>query len=144
MIRREALNDVGLLDEDFFMYSEDVDYCKRSWERNWEIVYFPEVNAIHYGAVSSSHFPVRFNVEMLKANLQYWRKQHSRRAARAFWGISLLHQVRKICQGMVFYLTHSSQEERISMDIRASVACLVWLLGISSSQLPQPLARRPQ
>jgi len=48
MIRRETMDLIGVLDEDYFMYSEDVDYCYRAKEAGWEIVYYHEAAATHY------------------------------------------------------------------------------------------------
>ena len=134
MVRRKTLNEVGLLDEEFFMYSEDVDYCKRCSQKGWEIVYFPGAKAVHYGEASSSHSPTRFSLEMLKANLQYWRKHHSRPAQVVFLGICLFHQIRRVIQGTVLYLLKPSEKKNILVRTKASVAGALWLLGISSSQ----------
>jgi len=41
LVRRKAIDDVGLLDEQFFLYWEDADWCKRMWDKEWKIVYFP-------------------------------------------------------------------------------------------------------
>lgn len=46
--RKEAIDEVGLLDEQFFMYAEDLDWCKRFREKGWEVVYNPEVRLIHH------------------------------------------------------------------------------------------------
>ena len=48
MISRPALNLVGLLDEDFFLYGEDLDWCKRFRQANFEIIYYPEVIIVHH------------------------------------------------------------------------------------------------
>lgn len=48
MIRRETMDAIGLLDEDYFMYSEDVDYCYRAKAAGWEVVYYHEAIATHY------------------------------------------------------------------------------------------------
>ncbi len=48
LLRRGTLDDIGLLDESFFMYSEDVDLCYRAWQNNWQVVYYPESKIIHY------------------------------------------------------------------------------------------------
>lgn len=48
MIRRETMEAVGLLDEDYFMYSEDVDYCYRAKDAGWDIIYYHEAVATHY------------------------------------------------------------------------------------------------
>ncbi|MBI2624129.1 glycosyltransferase family 2 protein [Candidatus Parcubacteria bacterium] len=48
VVRREAIQQVGPMDESFFMYFEDVDWCRRFWEAGWEVHYVPEAKAIHY------------------------------------------------------------------------------------------------
>lgn len=47
-IRRKALKDVGLMDERFFMYFEDTDWCRRFWRCGWKVCYFSDVSIIHY------------------------------------------------------------------------------------------------
>ena len=48
MFRRETYNDVGLLDEDYFMYGEDLDYCYRIKKAGWKIYYVPHAEIIHF------------------------------------------------------------------------------------------------
>ncbi len=48
LIRREALEDVGLFDEDFFIYFEEVDLCLRLGRAGWEVCYFPGATVVHY------------------------------------------------------------------------------------------------
>ncbi len=48
MARREAVNKIGLLDERFFMYFEDVDWARRFWENGYKVVYFPNAKMYHY------------------------------------------------------------------------------------------------
>ena len=48
MVKMEAIKKVGLLDERFFMYFEDVDWCRRFWEASFSVVYFPKVHIYHY------------------------------------------------------------------------------------------------
>jgi GT2 family glycosyltransferase len=47
LVRREALDDVGLLDERFWMYGEDLDWCRRSWHAGWPILYWPGITVTH-------------------------------------------------------------------------------------------------
>ena len=53
LIRREALAQVGLLDEQFFMYAEDLDLCYRIKQRGWQVWYNPAVTVLHYKGQSS-------------------------------------------------------------------------------------------
>ena len=48
LTKRDVVNKVGLLDERFFMYFEDVDWCRRFWEASFSVVYFPKVHIYHY------------------------------------------------------------------------------------------------
>jgi GT2 family glycosyltransferase len=70
MIRRKALEQVGYLDEQFFMYAEDIDLCKRFWDAGWEVAFSPHAEAIHYRGASSANAPIRFSVEQEKSLLQ--------------------------------------------------------------------------
>ena len=53
LVRRKAFNHVGPLDEKFFMYWEDADWCRRMWQKGWKVVYFPRSSVMHYVGVSS-------------------------------------------------------------------------------------------
>jgi len=48
LARQKALNEIGHLDERFFMYYEDVDLCRRAWEKGWKVVYAPVARFAHY------------------------------------------------------------------------------------------------
>ena len=53
LARREVIDEVGMLDEDYFMYGEDIDWAYRIKEAGWKIMYVPEVSIIHYKGISS-------------------------------------------------------------------------------------------
>lgn len=48
LIRRRALDDIGHFDERFWMYFEDIDLCRRAWEKGWRVTYYPHVRLVHY------------------------------------------------------------------------------------------------
>lgn len=56
-IRRQVVEDVGLLDERFFMYAEDIDYCLRAKNRGWQVVYFPKAQIVHFKGSSGTRSP---------------------------------------------------------------------------------------
>jgi N-acetylglucosaminyl-diphospho-decaprenol L-rhamnosyltransferase len=53
LVRREALDQVGGLDEGFYMYAEEVDWCLRMRRAGWRVVYLPQTRIIHLGGGSS-------------------------------------------------------------------------------------------
>jgi GT2 family glycosyltransferase len=128
MTRREALDQVGLLDETFFMYGEDIDWCKRFHDAGWGVVYFPEAESIHYGGASSSKAPLRFYVEMQRANLQYWEKHFSRISQVAYVGILFLHQALRLAVYGVLVAVKSTRSDP-SYKLKRSLSCLRWMIG---------------
>lgn len=85
LVRRETIEQVGLLDERFFIYSEDVDWCRRIHQGGWDVMFYPHAEAIHYGGSSAAVERLRFGIEQLKANLQYWRKHYAWPVSAMFW-----------------------------------------------------------
>lgn len=59
LMRKEVIKDVGYFDKDYFMYTEEVDYCFRAKEKGWKVWYMPKWSIIHYGGASSTReFPI--------------------------------------------------------------------------------------
>lgn len=48
MFKRDAFLDIGMMDERYFLYFEDVDLCRRFWEGGYKVIYFPKAKMIHY------------------------------------------------------------------------------------------------
>ncbi|MBA3734365.1 MAG: glycosyltransferase family 2 protein [Actinobacteria bacterium] len=82
VLRREALDEVGLFDEDFFLYSEEVDLQARLQQAGWEVHYFPELTVVHHESQFSADLPERRINEMWRSRHRYWRKHHSGAGAR--------------------------------------------------------------
>lgn len=79
LVRREAISQVGLLDESFFMYGEDIDWCYRIKATGWKIIYYPYVNIIHYKGASSRKRPFKIVYEFHKAMYLFHRKHFAKR-----------------------------------------------------------------
>lgn len=59
VVRRKAMRDVGFLDEHFFMYWEDADWCRRMWRKKWRVVYHIGLSVIHSAGKSSRIVPLK-------------------------------------------------------------------------------------
>ncbi len=59
MVRKTAMDQVGLLDEDYFMYGEDIDWCYRIHQAGWKIYYVPTTEIIHFRGESGRGVPLR-------------------------------------------------------------------------------------
>jgi len=75
--RRKAIEDVGPMDERFFIYWEDADWCRRMWKKGWKVVYFPKASIVHYVGVSSEQAPLRSIFEFHKSSYRLFEK-HSK------------------------------------------------------------------
>lgn len=132
MVRRKALAEIGLLDESFFIYGEDVDWCKRFRDSTWEVVFYPNAEAIHYGGASSSKAPIKFYIEMQRADLQYWIKHHGAAKSIVYTLTSLLHQLLRVIGYTVKYICVPSMRDKSLFKIKRSLACLIWLMKIQN------------
>jgi N-acetylglucosaminyl-diphospho-decaprenol L-rhamnosyltransferase len=82
LLRRQALDEVGVFDEEFFIYSEETDLCRRLRADGWRTQYFPSVTVVHHESQFSTGIPERRINEMWRARHRYWRKHHSATGAR--------------------------------------------------------------
>jgi N-acetylglucosaminyl-diphospho-decaprenol L-rhamnosyltransferase len=78
MIRRETARAVGLLDEGFFMYSEETDLCRRIRSAGWKIVYLPRAVVVHHEGKSSEQVPAARDLHFHESRFRYYRKHHGR------------------------------------------------------------------
>ena len=79
IVRREAIEQVGLLDEEFFMYGEDIDWCYRIKEAGWRIIYNPTVSITHYKGASSRRKPFKIVYEFHRAMYLFHKKHFAKK-----------------------------------------------------------------
>lgn len=78
LLRRDALDDVGPLDEGFFMYCEEVDWCLRAWRRGWQVYHVPQAIARHLAGQSTRQLADAMFVELHRSRLRLYRKHYGR------------------------------------------------------------------
>ncbi|HEY7280173.1 MAG TPA: glycosyltransferase family 2 protein [Actinomycetota bacterium] len=77
LLRRAALDEIGLLDEGFFLYGEELDLCTRLRDGGWQVVFTPEVEVTHEGGVSTGRSR-RMNLIHSRSIYRYYRKHRAR------------------------------------------------------------------
>ena len=132
VVRRKALSMVGPLDENFFIYAEDIDWCKRFHEAGWRVVFFPEAEAIHYGGASSANAPLSFYIEMQKANFRYWQKYHGKTSQFFYISIRMLHEALRLGGHAFDAIVRPSRRALSTAKVRRSWAGLQWIAGVNS------------
>ncbi len=76
MVRRETITQVGLMDEQFYIYYEDVDWCFRIKKRGWKIYFIPRAEIIHYGGQSAWPNMPKMRIQGYKSRHKFFRKHH--------------------------------------------------------------------
>jgi GT2 family glycosyltransferase len=131
LVRRKAFEKVGLLDEAFFVYSEEADWCYRFSRAGWRRVFTPSARIIHLdgGSKSTSQVSIKMFVQMQKSSMIYFRKNLGFTA-------SLLAKIIYIVSNTVrlvawFLISLISRDRSYRRKCAAAVAALQFhLLGI--------------
>jgi GT2 family glycosyltransferase/glycosyltransferase involved in cell wall biosynthesis len=125
VVRRKSVDDIGLMDERFFLYWEDADWCKRMWENGWKVVYFPQDAVVHYVGGSSTQAFLRSSFEFHTSSYKLFEKHNKA----SFWfmkplaitGISLRLCLVVFLNGIILWhqrhtLVESHKKESIALD----------------------------
>lgn len=83
MTRRAVLDQVGGFDEGYFMYSEELDWCRRVKASGWRVVYLPAAQIVHYEGKSSEQVVAARHIRFQTSKVRYFRKFHGRMKATA-------------------------------------------------------------
>ena len=122
LVRGEILSRVGLLDEGFFMYSEELDWCNRAKEAGWEIWYQPEAIVIHHEARSSDQVSVLKHIRFGASKIRYFAKHHGPLAARTLRAYLLAdYTMRWLVEAVKWALGHKRPLRRRRMRTYAAV-----------------------
>jgi GT2 family glycosyltransferase len=76
LVRREAIEGIGLIDEEYFIYSDETDWQYRLWGAGWKVYYLPQVTTIHYGGGSFQPGDRRFTL-VYRGRMLFARKHRS-------------------------------------------------------------------
>jgi hypothetical protein len=86
MLRAEVIARIGLLDEQFFMYGEDLDWCLRAKQAGYRVVYYPSVVVQHIKRAASRRSP-KARYEFQRAMWLFYRKHYRSRTPRLLDGL---------------------------------------------------------
>ena len=107
LVPAHVVTQIGGMDEAYFMYSEELDWCRRIKDAGWRVVYYPEAKIIHYTGKSSEQAVTARHVNFQRAKLRYFRKYNGRFSAfilRLFLLCNYLWQI--IVEGIKWLLGH--------------------------------------
>ena len=81
LVRRESFEEVGGLDEDYFMYAEEVDWCHTMQDNGWQVWYQPEAKVIHLGGGSSQNRQPQREGDLYQSRVRFFRKHYGNQVA---------------------------------------------------------------
>jgi GT2 family glycosyltransferase len=81
MVRRTVINEIGLFDDGYFMYTEEVDLCHRIRKNGKRIVFVPQSIVVHYGGKSTQQVAQQMFIRLYESRLRYFRKNHGKSQA---------------------------------------------------------------
>jgi hypothetical protein len=93
LVRRAVLDEIGGFDEGFFMYSEEMDLCRRAVAAGWQVVYLPEAVVTHHEGKSSEQAVAARHIHFHSSRVRYVRKYHGRLAGTIIRSFLLLTYV---------------------------------------------------
>jgi len=116
MLKREALDDAGYLDETYFMYSEEVDLCYRLRRTGWKLFWVPEAEVVHYGGQSTRQNQSEMFQQLYRSKILYFRKNHGRMAAGIYKVILIAaSSVRLILIPLTLFNRLPKRQERLGL-----------------------------
>jgi len=78
LVNRKAIQQVGLMDERFFLYAEETDWCYRFKQAGWKVLFAPVGHIVHFGGQSARHVPAETILQVRAGILQFFKKHRSR------------------------------------------------------------------
>lgn len=78
MIRKKVIDEIGLLDERFFMYGEELDWCLRAKRAGWVVMYYPDAQIVHYKGESAKSNSRKAAIEFYRAMYLFHRKHFAK------------------------------------------------------------------
>jgi GT2 family glycosyltransferase len=113
LLRREALDGVGLLDERFFMYSEEIDLCFRLRRAGWAVYWVPQAAVVHYGGQSTRQASTEMFLQLYRSKYLFFRKTAGAPGGLAFKIILLAASTLRIGLSPLTCLFRSPREEQL-------------------------------
>jgi GT2 family glycosyltransferase len=133
MTRRSVVEQIGRLDERFFMYFEEVDFCYRVRRAGWRVTFIPQAQITHRGQASAEQIPVAAEIMMLTSMVAYFRRHRGPLATAGFNILFkpafLLRHVVQIAGSVPMYVfgwlvSKRETQHKSAMRIRNSVVLL--------------------
>jgi N-acetylglucosaminyl-diphospho-decaprenol L-rhamnosyltransferase len=140
LVRRPLYEQVGGLDEGFFMYSEEMDWCRRFKAAGWQVVYLPTATIIHHEGKSSEQVVPARHIHFQTSKIRYFRKHHGALQAEVLrWFLLVTYVYQLAREGFKWLVGHKRplRAERLKAYRQVLGSRLVQSPRTSGSRLDQ-------
>jgi hypothetical protein len=122
LVRRAVIEQVGLLDDEYFMYSEELDWQKRIAKVGWTVVYLPTAQVVHYEGRSSEQVVALRHIRFGRSKVRYLSKHHGPLAGQLVRGWLLLnYSYEWTIEALKWCLGYKRDLRRERMDVYSQV-----------------------
>lgn len=118
LLRVAALARVGLLDERFYMYTEEIDLCHRLKLDNWQIIWNPNAHIIHYGGQSTQQIATKMFLTLYQTKWMYFKKHHGTMTSIIYKSILLFVSVLRLIFLPISILNPTHRRGKLQMAYR--------------------------
>lgn len=112
LVRRQILNEVGLLDEDYFIFSEEIDLCYRIQKAGWTLFWVPQAQIIHYGGQSTKQVASEMFLRLYEGKVIYFQKHYSWLTVQGYKLVLLMASLLRFLFSPLALLKKSPQRQR--------------------------------
>jgi hypothetical protein len=112
LVRASAITQVGYMDESYFMFSEEADWCYNFKKAGWKIYYVPQVETIHIWGGSGRKVRVEMHIQLYRSKVMYFRKNYGRLPSvllKLLFGLGCLL---RLGPGALMYLKRGADHEK--------------------------------
>jgi GT2 family glycosyltransferase len=119
LLRKKVLDQVGFLDEDYYIYSEEVDLCYRIQRAGWRLYWVPSAEVVHFGGQSTQQVPTEMFLHLYQGKIKYFRKHHGWPATQFYKLIlAIAALVRLVLMPLVFFEHASLRQKHLTLADR--------------------------
>jgi len=128
IVPRATFDKIGGMDERFFFFLEETDWCKRIKDTGLDVLHFPDIKVIHLQGKSANKVPVKARIEFHRSRLLYFKKHHGKFAAAVLWLGSLIRLIINFSVMLFLTIITLGKKEKFKNKMKLYAGVLAWYL----------------
>jgi N-acetylglucosaminyl-diphospho-decaprenol L-rhamnosyltransferase len=130
ILRKDILDQIGYLDEDYFIYSEEVDLCYRIQRAGWSLYWIPQAKVVHFGGQSTQQVPTQMFLNLYHSKIKYFRKHYGTLAAKIYILILMFASLSRIVMVPIIFFEKAVYRRRHLTLVNRYWRLIITLFGM--------------